>query len=56
MVKAPGFLRAYLNTARISDGAVQVEGAAVLLTEDDVRRFVSVMTEPRRRVPILVPS
>ncbi|MER6175838.1 hypothetical protein [Streptosporangium sp. NPDC001681] len=56
MVKAPGFLPAYLNTARISDGAVQVEGAAVLLTEDDVQRFVSVMTEPRRRVPILVVS
>ncbi|MFC4900844.1 hypothetical protein ACFQVD_41420 [Streptosporangium amethystogenes subsp. fukuiense] len=56
MVKAPGFLRAYLNTARISDGAVQVEGAAVLLTEDGVQRFVSVMTEPRRRVPILVVS
>ncbi|MFI6450385.1 hypothetical protein ACIBF6_02435 [Streptosporangium amethystogenes] len=56
MVKAPGFLPAYLNTARISDGAVQVEGAAMLLAEDDVRWFVSVMTEPRRRVPILVVS
>ncbi|WP_344917766.1 hypothetical protein [Streptosporangium oxazolinicum] len=56
VVSVPGFLPAYLRTARISDGAVHVEDCPVVLNEDDLDRFVPVMTEPRRRVPILVLS
>ncbi|MEV6868793.1 hypothetical protein AB0M44_48475 [Streptosporangium subroseum] len=53
---APGFLPAYLRTARITDGGVHVEDGPVALDEDDVQRFVHTMTEPRRRVPIVVVS
>ncbi|MDP9849719.1 hypothetical protein [Streptosporangium lutulentum] len=53
---APGFLQPYLRTARITDGGIHVEDGPVVLDEDDVRRFVHTMTEPRRRVPIVVVS
>lgn len=56
MANAPGFLPAYLCTARITDGGVHVEDGPVALDEDDVQRFVHTMTEPRRRVPIVVVS
>ncbi|WP_329428899.1 hypothetical protein OG339_06720 [Streptosporangium sp. NBC_01495] len=56
VVSVPGFLPAYLRTARISDGGVHVEDGPVVLHEDGLDRFVPVMTEPRRRVPILVLS
>jgi len=55
-VSVPGFLPAYLRTARISDGGIHVEDGPVVLQEDDLDRFVPVMTEPLRRVPILVLS
>ncbi|MEU8036275.1 hypothetical protein [Streptosporangium sp. NPDC049078] len=53
---APGFLPAYLRTARISDGGIHLEDGPLVLHEDDLDRFVPVMTEPLRRVPILVLS
>jgi hypothetical protein len=56
VANAPGFLQAYLRTARITDGGVHVEDGPVVLDEDDVHRFVRMMTEPRRRVPIVVVS
>ncbi|MER5644289.1 hypothetical protein [Streptosporangium sp. NPDC002524] len=56
VVSVPGFLPAYLRTARISDGGVQVEDGPVVLDEEGMDRFVPVMTEPRRRMPILVLS
>ena len=56
VASAPGFLQAYLRTARITDGGVHVEDGPVVLDEDDVQRFVHTMTEPRRRVPIVVVS
>lgn len=56
VVGVPGFLPAYLRTARISDGGVQVEDGPVVLDEEGMDRFVPVMTEPRRRMPILVLS
>lgn len=56
VANAPGFLQAYLRTARITDGGVHVEDGPVVLDEDDVQRFVHVMTEPRQRVPIVVVS
>ncbi|AWS46170.1 hypothetical protein [Streptosporangium sp. 'caverna'] len=56
VANAPGFLPAYLRTARITDGGVHVEDGPVALDEDDVQRFVHTMTEPRRRVPIVVVS
>ncbi|MFD8531483.1 hypothetical protein ACFV0L_29090 [Streptosporangium canum] len=56
VANAPGFLQAYLRTARITDGGIHVEDGPVVLDEDDVHRFVPVMTEPRRRVPIVVVS
>ena len=52
----PVFSPAYLRTARITDGGVHVEDGPVALDEDDVQRFVHTMTEPRRRVPIVVVS
>ncbi len=56
VVSVPGFLPAYLRTARISDGGIQVEDGPVVLDEEGMDRFVPVMTEPRRRMPILVLS
>ncbi|MEU8378567.1 hypothetical protein [Streptosporangium sp. NPDC048865] len=56
VVSVPGFLPAYLRTARISDGGVHVEDGPVVLDEEGLDRFVPVMAEPRRRVPILVLS
>ncbi|GAA3159928.1 hypothetical protein GCM10010466_58440 [Planomonospora alba] len=55
-VGAPGFLPDYLRTARITDGAVHVEDAPVVLDETEVDRFVRTMTEPGRRVPVVVVS
>ncbi|MBG0816959.1 hypothetical protein [Planomonospora sp. ID82291] len=55
-VTAPGFLPAYLRTARITDGAVHVEDAAVVLDETEVDRFVRTLADPRRRVPAVVVS
>jgi len=55
-VSVPGFLPAYLRTARISDGGIHLEDSPIVLQEDDLDRFVPVMTEPLRRVPILVLS
>ncbi|MEV0751597.1 hypothetical protein [Streptosporangium sp. NPDC050280] len=52
----PGFLPAYLRTARISDGGIHLEDGPLVLHEDDLDRFVPVMTEPLRRAPILVLS
>ncbi|MET8154956.1 hypothetical protein ABZT47_01205 [Sphaerisporangium sp. NPDC005289] len=51
---APGFLPAYLRTHRITDGAVHLEDAPVVLAEQEVSHFVHILTEPRRRVPIAV--
>ncbi|MGJ6964228.1 hypothetical protein ACSDR0_20175 [Streptosporangium sp. G11] len=56
VVGVPGFLPAYLRTARISDGGVRMEDGPVVLHEDGMDRFIPVMTEPLRRVPILVLS
>ncbi|MFF3444535.1 hypothetical protein [Streptosporangium sp. NPDC002721] len=56
VVSVPGFLPAYLRTARISDGGVHVEDGPVVLDEEGMDRFVPVLAEPRRRVPILVLS
>ncbi|GGL43521.1 hypothetical protein [Planomonospora parontospora] len=55
-VTAPGFLPAYLRTARITDGAVHVEDAPVVLDETEVDRFVRTLADPRRRVPAVVVS
>ncbi|MFC4529405.1 hypothetical protein [Sphaerisporangium dianthi] len=52
--QAPGFLPAYLRTHRITDGAVHLADASVVLAEQEVAHFVHVLTEPRRRVPIAV--
>ncbi|WP_449060400.1 hypothetical protein, partial [Planomonospora algeriensis] len=55
-VTAPGFLPAYLRTARITDGAVHVEDAPVVLDETEVERFVRTLADPHRRVPAVVVS
>ncbi|MBG0823932.1 hypothetical protein HS048_24750 [Planomonospora sp. ID91781] len=55
-VTAPGFLPAYLRTARITDGAVHVEDGPVVLDETEVDRFVRTLADPRRRVPAVVVS
>jgi hypothetical protein len=52
--KAPGFVAAYLMTARVTDGAVHLEDGPVVVDEDEVERFVATLTEPGRRVPVAV--
>ncbi|MEN3538106.1 hypothetical protein AAH991_23525 [Microbispora sp. ZYX-F-249] len=54
--RAPGFVPAYLRTARITDGGIHLVDRAEVLTEDEVHRFLRVLTEPRRRVPVVVVS
>jgi len=53
---APGFLPAYLDTARITDGAVHLEGGPVTVDEQEVPRFLQTLTEQNRRVPVVVVS
>ncbi|WP_432920663.1 hypothetical protein ACQPZZ_20880 [Microbispora sp. CA-135349] len=55
-VRAPGFVPAYLRTARITDGGIHLVDRAEVLAEDEVHRFLRVLTEPRRRVPVVVAS
>ncbi|GGL14458.1 hypothetical protein Sme01_06710 [Sphaerisporangium melleum] len=52
--RAPGFVPAYLRTQRITDGAIHLEDAAVVLAEQEVSHFLHILTEPRRRAPIAV--
>ncbi|MEN3540793.1 hypothetical protein AAH991_37165 [Microbispora sp. ZYX-F-249] len=54
--RAPGFVPAYLRTARITDGGIHLVDRAEVLGEDEVPRFLRVLTEPRRRVPVVVVS
>ncbi|WP_169982522.1 hypothetical protein [Microbispora sp. H10836] len=54
--RAPGFVPAYLRTARITDGGIHLVDRAEVLAEDEVHRFLRVLTEPRRRVPVVVVS
>ncbi|MEV7012914.1 hypothetical protein [Streptosporangium sp. NPDC051022] len=51
---APGFVQAYLRTARITDGAVHLTDGADEIDEDDVHRLVSTLSERRRHVPVAV--
>lgn len=53
---APGFLPAYLDTARITDGAVHLEGGPVPVDEQEVPRFLQTLAERNRRVPVAVVS
>ncbi|MFI7535873.1 hypothetical protein [Streptosporangium sp. NPDC049376] len=53
---APGFVQAYLRTARITDGGTHLPDAAEEVDEDAVHRLVSVLSERRRRVPVAVVS
>jgi hypothetical protein len=53
---APGFLPAYLRTARITDGGVHLEDGPVLVDEEEVPGFVRMLTERHRRVPVVVVS
>lgn len=55
-VNAPGFVPAYLRTARITDGAVHLEDAPVVVDEETVERLMETLTERRRRVPVVVVS
>ncbi|WP_182908502.1 hypothetical protein [Microbispora sp. H13382] len=54
--RAPGFVPAYLRTARITDGGIHLVDRAEVLAEDEVHRFLRVLTEPRRQVPVVVVS
>ncbi|WP_157099326.1 hypothetical protein [Microbispora sp. ATCC PTA-5024] len=54
--QAPGFVPAYLRTARITDGAIHLVDGAEVVAEDGVHHFLRTLTEPRRRVPIAVVS
>ncbi|GAA3100408.1 hypothetical protein [Streptosporangium carneum] len=54
--QAPGFVQAYLRTARITDGAVHLTDTADEIDEDDVHRLISALSERRRRVPVAVVS
>ncbi|GAA3211402.1 hypothetical protein [Actinocorallia longicatena] len=51
---APGFVPGYLATERVTDGGVQVTGAAEEHDEDGVVYLVGELAEHRRRVPIVV--
>jgi hypothetical protein len=51
---APGFLPAYLRTERITDGAIHLEDTTAVLAEEDISRFMYTLTEPRRRIPVIV--
>ncbi|MER7134172.1 hypothetical protein, partial [Streptosporangium saharense] len=53
---APGFVQAYLRTARITDGGTHLPDTAEEVDEDTVHRLVSVLSERRRRVPVAVVS
>jgi len=53
---APGFLPAYLRTARITDGAVHLEDGPVVVDEEEARRFADTLTDRRRRVPVVAVS
>ncbi|WP_182885190.1 hypothetical protein [Microbispora sp. H10885] len=54
--QAPGFVPAYLRTARITDGAVHLEDSPLVVDEEEVDRFLHTLAEPRRRVPVVVVS
>ncbi|MEV6982998.1 hypothetical protein AB0M95_17275 [Sphaerisporangium sp. NPDC051017] len=51
---APGFLPAYLRTARITDGAIHLTDAPDVYDEHDVPRLIHALTEHDRRVPLVV--
>ncbi|MEO3785001.1 hypothetical protein ABGB12_16810 [Actinocorallia sp. B10E7] len=53
---APGFMPAYLATERVTDGAVQLSGAAEEADEDGVVHLLAELARPRRRVPVVVVS
>ncbi|GAB3655440.1 hypothetical protein GCM10027589_14640 [Actinocorallia lasiicapitis] len=53
---APGFLPGYLATERVTDGGVQLTGAAEEHDEDGVVYLLGDLAEQRRRVPIVVVS
>ncbi|MBX6381767.1 MAG: hypothetical protein IRZ07_02145, partial [Microbispora sp.] len=52
--QAPGFVPAYLRTERITDGGIHLVDRAEVVADDEVHRFLRVLTEPRRRVPVVV--
>ncbi|GAA4231306.1 hypothetical protein FHR32_006374 [Streptosporangium album] len=54
--QAPGFVQAYLRTARITDGAVHLTDSADAVDEDDVHRLVHLLSHRGRRVPVVVVS
>ncbi|WP_214411906.1 type IV pilus assembly protein FimV [Sphaerisporangium fuscum] len=53
---APGFLPAYLRTARITDGAVHLTDAPDVLDEYEIPRLIHTMAQRERRVPLVIVS
>ncbi|MFJ2033149.1 hypothetical protein [Streptosporangium sp. NPDC087985] len=54
--QAPGFVQAYLRTARITDGAVHLTDTADAVDEGDVHRLVHLLSQRDRRVAVIVVS